>query len=37
MYHIFFIYSSTEGHIGYFQFLAIMTKDTIDIVDQMSL
>ena len=26
MYHIFFIHSSVEGHIGCFQFMVIMNK-----------
>jgi hypothetical protein len=42
MYHIFFIHSSVEGHLGCFQFLAIMNKAAIyttimTIVEYMSL
>ena len=37
MYHIFFIHSSGEGHLGCFQFLAIMNKATINMVEQVSL
>ena len=37
MYHIFFIYSSVEGHLGWLQFLAIMNKADMNIVEQMSL
>ena len=32
MYHIFCINSSVEGHLGPFQFLAIMNKATLNIV-----
>jgi hypothetical protein len=37
MYHIFFFYSSDEGHIGYFQFLAIMNTTVMNIIEQVSL
>ena len=37
MYHIFFIHSSVEGHLGCFQFLAIMNKAAMNIVEQVSL
>jgi len=37
MYHIFFFHSSVEGHLGYFQLLAIMDKAAMDIIDQVSL
>jgi hypothetical protein len=32
-----FSYSSTEGHLGYFQFLAIINKAVRNIVEQVSL
>ena len=31
MYHSLFIYAPTEGHVGYFQVLAIINKATINI------
>jgi hypothetical protein len=34
MYHIFFIHLLVEGHLDYFQFLAIRNKAAINIVDQ---
>lgn len=34
MYYIFFIYSSVEGHLGYFQFLATMNKAVMNIAEQ---
>jgi hypothetical protein len=34
MYHIFFIQSSVEGHLGCFHFLAIMNKDAMNIIEQ---
>jgi hypothetical protein len=37
MYHIFFAHSLVGVHIDYFQFLAIMSKAVINIVEQMSL
>ena len=37
MYHIFFIHSSVEGHLGCFQFLTIMNKTAMNIVEQVSL
>jgi hypothetical protein len=37
MYHIFFIHSSVEGHLDCFQFLAIMKKAAIIIVEQVFL
>jgi hypothetical protein len=37
MYLIFFIHSSVEGHLGYFQFLTIMNKAAMNIVEQISL
>jgi hypothetical protein len=37
MNHIFFIHSSVEGHLGCFQFLAIMNKAAVNIVEQVSL
>jgi hypothetical protein len=37
MYFIFFIHSSEEGHLGCFQFLVIMNKATVNILEQMSL
>ena len=35
MYHIFFIHSSVEGHLGCFQFLS--NQATMNIVEQVSL
>jgi hypothetical protein len=32
MYHIFCIHSSVEGHLGYFQLLAIINKAAMNIV-----
>ena len=37
MYHIFFINSSVEGHLGYFLFLAISKKVAMNTVEQVSL
>ena len=37
MCHIFFIHLSVEGHLGCFQFLAIMNKAAMNIVEQVSL
>jgi hypothetical protein len=37
MYHIFFIHSSVEGHLGSFQFLAIINKAAMNIVEHVSL
>jgi hypothetical protein len=37
MYHIFFIRSSDECYVGYFQFLAIMNKAAMNIFGQVSL
>ena len=37
MYHIFCIHSSTEGHLGSFQVLAIINKAAMNIVDHVSL
>ena len=37
MYHIFLIHSSVEGHLGCSQFLAIMIKAAMNIVEQVSL
>ena len=36
MYHIVFFLSSDEGHLvsGYFQFLVIMTKAAVNLVEQ---
>jgi hypothetical protein len=34
MYHIFFIHSLIEGYLSCFQFLAIMNKAAINIVEQ---
>jgi hypothetical protein len=36
MYHIFCIYSSVEGHLGYFQLLAIINKAAMNIVEHVS-
>jgi hypothetical protein len=37
MYHIFCIHSSVEGHLGSFQFLAIINKAVMNIVEHVSL
>jgi len=37
MYNNFFIHSSIEGHLDCFQFLAIINKSVINIVEQVSL
>ena len=37
MYHVFFIHSSVEGRLCYFQFLAITSKAVMNIVEHMSL
>jgi hypothetical protein len=37
MYHITFIQSSVEGHLGCFQFLDITNEAAINLVEQMSL
>ena len=37
MYHVFFIYSSAEGHVDWFQFLAIIDKDAVSMFEQGSL
>jgi len=37
MYHIFCIYSSAEGHLGSFQFLATINKAAMNIVEDVSL
>ena len=37
MYHIFFIHSSVEGHLGCFQFLDRMNRIAVNIVEQVSL
>jgi hypothetical protein len=37
MYHIFCSHSSVEGHLGSFQFLAIINKDAMNIVEHVSL
>jgi hypothetical protein len=34
MHHIFFIHSSVDRHLGCFQFLAIMNKAAMNIVEQ---
>ena len=36
MYHTLFMYSSGEGHLGCFQFLDIMNKAAMKIVEQVS-
>jgi hypothetical protein len=36
MYHIFYIHSSVEGHLGSFQLLAIINKADINIVEHVS-
>ena len=37
MYHIYCIHSSVEGHLGSFQFLAIINKAAMNIVEHVSL
>ena len=37
MYNIFFIRSLVEGHLGCFQFLAIINKAAMNIVEHVSL
>jgi hypothetical protein len=37
MYHVFFIYSSIEGHLDCFQFLALINKVAINMAEQVSL
>jgi hypothetical protein len=37
MYHIFYIHSSVEGHLGSFQLLAIINKVSMNIVEHVSL
>ena len=37
MYHILYIHSSVEGHLGSFQLLAIINKATMNIVEHVSL
>jgi hypothetical protein len=37
MYHIFCIHSSVEGHLGSFQFLAIINKAAVNTVEHVSL
>jgi hypothetical protein len=37
LYHIFFIHSSVEGHLGSFQLLAIINKAAMNIVEHVSL
>jgi hypothetical protein len=36
MYHIFCIHSSVEGHLGYFQLLALINKASMNIVEHVS-
>ena len=37
MYHIFYIYSSVEGHLGSFPLLAIINKAAMNIVEHVTL
>ena len=37
MYHIFCIHSSFKEHLGYFQCLAAINNDTMNIIEHMSL
>ena len=37
MYHIFFIHSLVEGHLGCFQFLVLKNNATMNFIEQMSL
>lgn len=34
MYHIFIIYLSVDGHLGFFQFLAIKNREEMDMEEQ---
>jgi hypothetical protein len=36
MYHILYIHSSVEGHLGSFQLLAIISKAAMNIVEHVS-
>jgi hypothetical protein len=36
MYHIFYIHSSVEGHVGCFQLLTIINKSAMNIVEHVS-
>ena len=36
MYHVFLIHSLVEGHLGWFQALAITNNDAMNIVEHMS-
>jgi hypothetical protein len=36
MYHIFYIHSSLEGHLGSFQLLAIINKAAMNIMEHVS-
>jgi len=37
MYHIFYIHSSVEGHLGSFQLLAIINNAAVTIMEHVSL
>jgi hypothetical protein len=37
MYHIFFVHSLVKGHLGCIQFLTIMNKTPMNIVERVSL
>ena len=37
MYHIFYIHSFIEGHLGSFQLLAVINKAAVNIVEHVSL
>jgi hypothetical protein len=37
MYYIFFVHSSFEGHLSYFQFGSIISREKMNMVEQMTL
>ena len=37
IHHVFFTYSSTEGHVSCFQFLGIISRAAMNMVEQVSL